>query len=363
MSRMVKTAKRGFWRLLGPLAHLLPNETLPLPPSPSLLFLRPDRLGDFILTAPALWALMRRAGPSARFTLVAGKANEALARALFPDVRVWVDGRNIFSRIVLYLRLLWNHFDAAIDFHSFPFSTTTALMALTSGSPRRIGFTRSEGQGDESMETFNWGVPSPSLSLHESRKSHLLARRLFPGLAFPNLKHVFKLNLEEASRSVGNYFKEQGVKPGDLLIGLHPTLAKEDNRWSSTHYLRLMSLYSPRKEFCWVLFHGRGEDQQLESFKKKMEEKAGIVILPTDDLFHLLAAASRCRVVVLGDSGLTHACAIVTRVLALFGPSDPKQWGPLILNGPMVLRSKDLQCDSISPEKVAAALRKLISAR
>jgi ADP-heptose:LPS heptosyltransferase len=190
-----------------------------------------------------------------------------------------------------------------------------------------------------------------------------LARRLFPGLAFPNLKQVFKLNLEEAGRSVGNYLREKGVQPGDILIGLHPTLAKEDNRWSCSHYLSLMSLLPPLKGIRWVLFHGWGEDQQLEIFKKKMEAKAGVVILPTDDLFHLLAAASRCRVVVVGDSGLTHACALVTRVLALFGPSDPKQWGPLALHRPMVLRSKDHHCDSIPPERVAAALRKLISTR
>src|SRR5208282_6460071 len=135
MSKLEKSVKMGFWFILKSWAGRPSSLAQPLPPSPALLVLRPDRLGDFILSSPALAALFEKAGPSARVTLVAGVPNEKLARYLFPEARVWVFQKNIFSRALLFLKLFLSRFDAVVDFHSYPFSTTSGLMALASGSP------------------------------------------------------------------------------------------------------------------------------------------------------------------------------------------------------------------------------------
>jgi ADP-heptose:LPS heptosyltransferase len=363
MSKLEKPIKKGFWLILQPLAGRLPSTARPLPPSPSLLILRPDRLGDFILSTPALAALLQKAGPSARLTLVAGVPNEKLARLLFPKARVWVFRKNIFSRIALLAKILLNRFDAVADFHSFPFSTTSGFMALASGSARRVGFVDFPEQKGIPEMIFNWGVPCPPASTHESKKSLLLSRRLYPKIKFPNLRDVIKLDLGQARNQIDDFFEKAGIKPGDRLMGMHPTLAKEDNRWNPDYYRKLLSLVPPRKGFKWVVLYGLGEEDGLEFFRKSIEDLPGIVFLPSSELIQNMAAASRCSLVVAGDSGLTHACALVTKVIALFGPSDPQQWSPLIVHRPLVIRSADRKCDSIRPEKVAQVLKNTLCNR
>ncbi len=360
MTQLEKKAKKSFWFFLKPLIGLIPSTSQSLPPHPSLLVLRPDRLGDFILSAPAITALLRKAGPSARVTLVAGVPNELLTRRLFPSARVWVFRKNIFSRMDLLIKILLNRFDAVVDFHSYPFSTTSALMALVSGSSRRVGFINSQGPNELQEAIFNWGVPAPSENTHESQKSMLLSRKLYPAIKFPGLKAVFKMDLVQDQRLIEKFLAQTGIKPDDRLIGFHPTLAKEDNRWNPEYYLELLRLVPPRKGIKWVLFHGRGEGNQLENFKKAVEDQPGVVILPSDHLSQVMAAAGRCSLFVGGDSGLTHACAIMTRVIALFGPSDPRRWGPLSLHRPVIIRSADQKCGSIQPKKVAAVVKKAL---
>jgi len=363
MSQAEKTIKIGFWFFLKPFLRRFPSSSQPIPKSPALLLLRPDRLGDFILSAPALTALLQQAGPSARVTLVAGEPNQQLAQLLFPKVRIWVVRKNLFSRVSLFIKLFLHRFDAVVDFHSYPFSTTSGLMTLASGSARRVGFVKFPEEEGRLEMIFNWGVPRPPESTHESQKSLLLVRRLYPGIKAPNLKNVFNLELERFESQVDEILYKAGVKPGDRLIGLHPTLLKVDNRWNPDHYRRLLRLFPARKGFKWLVLHGRGEETQLEAFKKSIEDPSGVFILPSCDLLQVLTAARRCSLVVAGDSGLTHACSLVTKVIALFGPSDPNRWGPLNLHHPLVLRSADLNCDSIQPEKVAAILKKVLIKR
>lgn len=353
----------GFWFFLKPILRWFPASPESLSPSPSLLLLRPDRLGDFILSAPALAALLQKAGISARATLVVGVPNAQLARKLFPKTRIWIFRKDLISRLSLFVKLLLNHFDAVVDFHSYPFSTTSALMALFSVSPRRVGFVGSSGKNDFTDMIFNWGVTTPPESNHESHKSLLLARRLYPKLKTPSLKKVFKLDLEQDRSHLDKFFREANIKPGDRIIGLHPTLGKEDNRWSPGHYAMLLGLFPARKGIKWLVFHGNGEEIELGKFKKSIEDQSGVVILPTCDLFQMMAVARRCSLVVAGDSGLTHTFALVTRVIAIFGPSDPKRWGPLGIHHPLVLRSADQKCDSIRPEKVAAILGRIFVKR
>ncbi len=363
MSRLEKMAKKGFWLFLEPVLVRLPHSQQPPPSAPSLLLLRPDRLGDFILSAPALVALIQQAGPSARVTLVAGEPNESIARLLFPKITVWTFRKNFFSRTFLFLKILFTRFDAVVDLHSYPFSTTSGLMALASGTSRRVGFVHS-AEGDGIIhKIFNWGVENPDLFLHESQKSMLLSRRLYPGAKYQGLNIVFKLDLNEARTSVDEVLRIHGLGPKDRLIGIHPTLLKKDNRWDSGHFAELINYFPARPGLKWLVLHGKGEESALENFKKTIEDRSGVIILPTNDLFSTLAAAQRCSVVVAGDSGLTHACSLVTRVIALFGPSDPRQWGPLKIHRPLVIRSRDNLCDSIAPEKVAEVLKKVLTKR
>ena len=78
---------------------------------------------------------------------------------------------------------------------------------------------------------------------------------------------------------------------------------------------------------------------------------------PTEDLYRLACRLARARLYIGNDSGITHlAAAAGTRVLALFGPTDPARWAPRgesveILGTPEASEAME----SISLKRVATA--------
>lgn len=356
--RIERSLKRAFWALAvwgeSPSKHTLG-------PSPSILVLRPDRLGDFVLSIPALLTLQETMGPQGRMTLAAGGPNEGLARLFFPTARILVFRKNILSRLFFYLRILFGHFDAVVDLHSYPFSTTTAWMCLLSGAPLRVGFADPNDWADVSRRVFNVPVSAPSEILHEAQKGFRLVQALYPEIRpVPTPKVGLPSLPVEAVRKAEEFYHAQGVAPGTRVIALHPTLTKKDNRWPMECYLSLVRRWPANKNVRFLVIHGRGEEASSKRFQSETKDVPGLLYLPGNDLLFILAALRRAEVLVCGDSGIMHAAALVTPVVAVFGPSDPKRWGPLPIRRPgkghLFLRKKDKSCGSVGVEEVRRAI-------
>ncbi len=327
---------------------------------PSLLALRPDRLGDFILSVPALRKLEGALGPGGRLTLVAGERNAGLARYLFPKARVLVFRKSFFSRLPLWVKLAFGRFDAVVDFHSFPFSTTSALAALLSSRSRRIGFWDQGGSAELSREIFDWGMAAPDEALPEKEKSLLLAGRLVsrrgkaePLIRLPDLP-------EETKRKAGVFFGGMKLRPGDRVVGIHPTLLKKDNRWPPDRYVDLAWSLSKMAPVKLAVVYGQGEEEELRMFLGKLGPSTPVFPLPGNELLFILECLSRMDLFIGGDSGLTHLAALVTPVVAVFGPSDPRRWGPMVngMGAPKILRGKDGSCDSVGASEVLREVKK-----
>jgi ADP-heptose:LPS heptosyltransferase len=299
-------------------------------------------------------------------TLVSGKLYAYLARFYFPQARVWVFKKNIFSRMGLWLKLFACSFDAVIDLHSYPFSTTTALLSVLSGSSIRIGFW-AEGDfreyRDVSKRIFNHGTEAPLENISEVQKSFLLVKRIFPaaklGLAQPNLKSLSQTTVKD----VREFYSQIGIASKDKILGIHPTLRKKDNRWSQKRYLELVQQLGLIKGLKIVIFHGKGENEELKEFQAQTARFPNVFTLPSDNLFFILEAAKRLDALVCNDSGIMHLCAGVTKILAIFGPSNPKRWGPQNRPGVQhqVFQEKDGLCDSVRPQKVFLAVKRELS--
>ena len=355
-----KTIKGIFWKGLTPKAS--PAGLFRLKPGMSVLALRPDRLGDFILSTPALQFLEKHLGPTGRLTLVAGDRNEGVARFFFPRAEVFVFRKFFLSRLMLFLRLKGRHFDLVIDFHSYPFSTTSAILALCPASPHRIGFWDDGKSKDVSRKVFNLGVHPPGENTHEMEKSLSLLKplgwkRLNRGEADLEIPKV-----DSGIRNqVKDFYQRKGVGSQTFLLAIHPTLQKEDNRWSLENYVQLVQKTADLPGLKVVIVQGRGEGDRLQRFKGLCAEIPNLFVLPTTDVLFILEAAKRFDLLVCNDSGLMHLAALVTRVLAIFGPSDPGRWGPLKMGSSKskILRSKDRLCDSVPVSTVAGEVKSI----
>lgn len=356
-----KKFKKLFWNLLGWIISA--KNKIVSAKIRSVLILRPDRLGDFVLSVPALEALQKKLGSSGQWTLVAGQPNADLAKFYFPRARVWVFKKNIFSRIGLWLRLWLDSFDAVIDLHSYPFSTTTALLSVLSGSPIRIGFLAKgdfQEYKDISKMVFKDGIEAPDENLSEVQKSFLLIKKLFPDAKLSASKRDLRSSSRETVKKIKFFYSQIGINSKDKVLGIHPTLQKKDNRWSQKRYVELIRQLGPLKGLKIVVLHGKGEAAELKEFQKQAAGFSHVFTLPSDDLYFILEAAKRFNGLVCNDSGIMHLCAWVTKILAVFGPSNPKRWGPQNRPGVkhQVFQAKDGLCDSVKSQKVVLAVKR-----
>jgi ADP-heptose:LPS heptosyltransferase len=328
----------------------------------SALLIRPDRLGDFVLTLPALLAFKKKAGPRCQTTLVVGERGEALARLFFPDWNLKVYRKKPLTQLGLLAALKSRSYDLTLDFHSFPFSNTTALWTLFSGSRIRIGFF--EKRGDHpSAKIYNAGVPICDENVHERDKNWKLLKRLFPGLGAPPVIQAIPPVPGGFAFQADQFWQACEIGPQDKVLGFHPTLGKKDNRWSPEKYLELIRRLSKATRLKFVLVHGWGEDAALDEFRKKAAGIPGLFILPGHDLLLILQAAKRFDGFVCNDSGLMHALSLVTNVAAVFGPSDPERWGPIGGHAHKIFRAPDHLCDSVRVSEVAGYIQKTWAGR
>jgi ADP-heptose:LPS heptosyltransferase len=257
------------------------------------------------------------------------------------------------------------HFDLTLDLHSYPFSSTSAFMALLSGSPFRIGFLATGDYQELSQRVYNLGVPEPESFEHESRKSWSLLGPLGVGPAPASIPAPTPPALPgDVETKVSAFFQAAGGTGKTFRLGLHPTLLKEDNRWSFNRYLELIERLSRMEGVRVYLIHGKGEEGRLKEFLELMGPRSHVFTLPENGLFFILGAAQRLDLLACNDSGLMHWGALVAPVLALFGPSEPRQWGPLAgaKGAPKIFRTEDRLCESITPLEVVQEIEKRMSA-
>jgi heptosyltransferase-2 len=126
---------------------------------------------------------------------------------------------------------------------------------------------------------------------------------------------------------------ERGLEKVDLaagpVVGLAPATARgETKRWPAENYGNLAKKLNRRRVRTLVTI-GAGE----ESIADRVRAAAGfdVPVVGSDlDVAGLAAVVSRLDALVCNDSGPMHlAAAFGTRVVALFGPSDPRRTAPL----------------------------------
>jgi lipopolysaccharide heptosyltransferase II len=103
---------------------------------------------------------------------------------------------------------------------------------------------------------------------------------------------------------------------------------------------RLISQYS-----CQVLIGGSHQDIELAEQIRQIAKSKPIVMAGRTTIKQFASIAKKSALFVGSDSGAMHiASAVGTPVVALFGPSNPREWGPR--GGPVEVLYKELDCRS-----------------
>lgn len=312
--------------------------------APRILLLRPDHLGDVLLTTPAIAAL-RAALPHARLTALVGPwAAASLANNPHVDDVVTLRfpgfdrdkprmGIGAYARLVAAVtRIRRDRYDMAINLRP-DFWWGTAVLALA-GIPRRVGFDLSPGR-----EALTDVVPAPgrdehsvSRSLRAVRHAALLlggevplAETVGPGDA----PLVFAPTAEDRAWA-GACLARVGVAPECSPIVLHPGSGAPVKEWSPHKWAEVLTEMARVYDLPVVVTGAPHERSQVEAVVRMLPANVrATAVVDAMPLGRFGALLARARLVLGVDSGPLHlATAVGTPTVRLYGPTSPDIFGP-----------------------------------
>jgi predicted lipopolysaccharide heptosyltransferase III len=284
----------------------------------SALVVQLKRLGDLVLTTPAL-SLLRKHYPTAKITLLIDRHSRALAPALTGVDQIWVY-RGTKS---LWVDLLRTRFDLCLDFTG---NDRSAFISLLSRAPKRIGFSFLAKRSVRS-----WAYTQ--LVLSPVREKHTVDHYLDLVRSLGAFKSEVEISLhlpEQINHSLFCLKRELSL-PSRYFV-LHPGSARAEKYWVAARWAEVIAYAHERFKIACVITGGRdpGELQHVDDILLKSSDRSAIFNLAGKIDLLLAAALIEHAFFFLGvDTVTAHFAAAFRRPsITLFGPTNPFHWHP-----------------------------------
>ena len=314
-----------------------------------ILLIKLSAVGDVIHTIPVLNKLRRRY-PSAQLDWLVTPAIAELLRHNPAITNVIEFAREDWSRpwtpapFVSYARLAAklraNAYDLVVDMHG---QFRTAVFALATGAPVRIGFDRPRARvWDASPRTFSaearkhaWQgaregswlaytdhIPVPTLDLHAVDRYLGVG----PILSLDEGPPDFSFPIPQAaSANVESLLRRHDIASAPL-VAMAPGTIWETKHWGTDKFAEVARHFL-QKGFAVALMGSRRERTVCEEVARLAPGSVDVAGETT--LTELAALVRRSAISVTNDSGPMHlAVALGRPVVSVFGPTDPIWIGP-----------------------------------
>jgi lipopolysaccharide heptosyltransferase II len=294
-----------------------------------ILLIRPDHLGDMLLTTPAIHAL-RAARPKAEIHLLVGPwAAEVIAS--YPEVDMVVTLafpgfsrapktglRSPYQLAFTSARQISHiHYGSAVILR--PDHWWGAMVAKLAGIPERIGYRMPQVTPflTRALEHHNEHAVLQNLRLVEKWTGEI-----------PPEQAVYRFPVESYDQVyVDGYLEEWGIGRDQPIICIHPGTGTWVKHWQEDKWAAVADTLASQLDARIVFTGGDHEVPLANRIAKHMGERACIMAGDTR-VGQLAALFKRARVVLGPDSGPLHlAAAVGTPTVALYGPADPVEFG------------------------------------
>ncbi len=340
----------------------------------NILIVKLSAIGDVVHTLPSLAALRKRfpdahiswAVEEAAADLICGHPH--LDRVLVSGRKTWLrrmgDGQIAppFREIGRFFRELRERpYDLVIDFHGL---FKSAAVVFLSGGKRRLGY---KSMQEMSGLFLNEKIP-------EDMTKHAVDRYLdfVAHLGGETAEKEFLIPIGEENRKrIDLLMKRAGIEAGNDFVAVSPEALWPTKLWDDGRFAELCDRIRSDLRLPVIL---TGADRGAVLPVRERMKETYVDLAGRTTLRDLAELYRRARVVVTTDSGPMHiAAAVGTKVVALFGPTDPARTGPYG-EGHRVIR-KSMECSpcflrncnhktcmgGISVEEVFAAVQGALS--
>jgi lipopolysaccharide heptosyltransferase II len=290
-----------------------------------ILLLRLERIGDLLMTLPAI-ADARALAPSAEIDLVVGSWNLPIARAIPSVNRVealdpsWLAREHDGLDFVRLVRHAWGwrarRYDIAIDFEP---DIRSVLLLAAAGARWTAGF------------ASGGGGPLLDVAIDYDPRAHTTdnARRLVTSAfgARPRDSSRPPLRVpESAERAAAARLAAAARGP---LVAVHVAGGRPIKQWEPDRFAAVARRLVESHGATIVLTGSASDRPLVEHVKAALPTRHVVDVAGDVDLLVLAALLTRVDLLVTGDTGPMHiAAAVGTPVVAVFGPSDPIRYGP-----------------------------------
>ena len=332
----------------------------------NILLLQLKRIGDLILTTPAIAAL-RDKFPEATLSLVVSPAVEGLLPAISGVDKVFVV-RGKADDALDWIALARGKFDYCLDFTR---NDRSSFLTLLSQAGKRITADHPNLRTKIRARSYNEFVESPVRSLH-TVDYHLA---LLKPLGIHEASRAIRLHLPDATVEKAEELLAE-TQAGDEFVIIHPGSARSEKFWDVDRWAQVIDHCVREREMTCVLTGGRLPMERAQIAAIKSASRSEVIDLSgKTDLLTLAALVRRARLLVTVDSAPMHfAAAWGTPQVVLFGPTNPFHWHPrsesaLVLlggfEGPVTQfdpQQRAVPMNQISTESVIDAMESLLSA-
>jgi ADP-heptose:LPS heptosyltransferase len=288
-----------------------------------VLVLRLDRIGDVIMSLPALHDL-RRALPSARIRLAVGRWSEEIARsAPVDEVLVWSapwagrrsEGADAMRALLARAHALRGaRLDLGIDLQG---DVRASLLLWRTGARARVGYANTGGAYLLTHvvpldETVSW--------VEQNRRAVATAVGAVEGA--PLFDALTAADRDFAARLVENLHLE-AKRP---LVGIHPSGGRPVKQWDVTRWTEV-AVTLQRERGATILVTGTEADRPLAAALGEALRPKPIDLTGRLGVRETMAVIERLDLFLSPDTGPMHmACAVGTPSVSVFGPSDPVRY-------------------------------------
>lgn len=289
------------------------------PKNLKILVIRLDRIGDVILSLPAVEAIRRRF-PNASISLMVRPYTQGIVsshQAVDEVIPYYYEKGGRHSSILGNIRFLREiskrHFDIAFILHP---SHRSYNVPFFSGIPYRIGFKTAfpffltHGVIDRRHEGLK----------HESEYTLDIVRAFGINETTGPMPRIPVLNHEMLN--ISRILNKNGVRDGESIIVFHPGASCASKKWPIERFALLGKKLMVETAHRLVVIGG-SEEAALGEYLKREWGNRGINLTGLLDLKSLAALFKRSTILVSNDSGPIHlAAAVGTGTFGIFGRNE-----------------------------------------
>ncbi|MFH0840352.1 MAG: lipopolysaccharide heptosyltransferase II [Candidatus Omnitrophota bacterium] len=291
-----------------------------------ILLIRTDRIGDVVLSTPAIKAV-RDAYPSAYIAVM-----------VRPYARGIVEGNPYLNEVIIYdkdsahksflatlffgLALRKKHFDTALILHP---TNRAHIIVFLAGIPNRIGLDR------KMAGLLTKRIKDKKFLGEKHELDYTLDVLKYIGITAKDKRPYVPVK-ESAENSINIKLAREGYKSNVPLIAVHPGASCPSKRWPAERFAALIDRLKERYNFQAVLISGPADLKDAEALLKGLKTEL-LDLSGKTSVSELAALFKKCALFISNDSGPVHiASAVGTPCVVIFGRKQPglspKRWGP-----------------------------------